>query len=547
MDMTEQLPSTIVEAGELLRSRRISSLELTQALLDRARSSQDTVAAFITLTDEAALASARKADAELAAGTDRGPLHGIPLAIKDIIATSDAPTTANSRVLDRSWGERADATVVRKLRDAGAVILGKLGLNEYAIGWPDPTTGFRIPKNPWDLERSPGGSSSGTAAAVAAGLILGGLGTDTGGSIRGPAAYCGISGIKPTFGRVSKEGCVPLGYSLDNIGPMAWTARDCALMLQVLAGHDPLDLCTAAVNVPDMLAECDGSARGLRVGVPRNYFFDARELTEPARLATLAAIDALARAGASVVDVAFPHAALARPAQRVTMFGEAYAYHETDLRERPQLYGQYTRQQLRLGALFTAADYVQAQRVRRFIKDEAVKALADVDVLVTPTMLGVAPTFASHDPERMLREPTFMAIWNLTGLPALSVCCGVSAEGLPIGLQIVGKPFDEPMVFKVGDAYQRMTDWHTRRPPAVAGGSDVASSAPPPAAAQRDPAPNDKDALDAILERASLPVSGDEYELLLRAYPLIQDQLAQLRLTDVRYGEPAMIFRARSA
>src|SRR5207248_2111224 len=208
-----------------------------------------------------------------------------------IIATNDAPSTANSRVLDPAWGDRADATVVRKLRDAGAIVLGKLGLHEFAIGWPDPSTGFRIPKNPWDLSRTPGGSSSGTGAAIAAGLILGGLGTDTGGSIRGPASHCGISGLKPTFGRVSKEGCVPLGYSLDNIGPMARTVRDCALLLQVLAGFDPLDPCSVREPVPDFLTRLDGSVAGVRIGVNREYFFDGPELNAEVRQAVLAAID----------------------------------------------------------------------------------------------------------------------------------------------------------------------------------------------------------------------------------------------------------------
>jgi len=458
------LPSTIAEAGEALRSGRISAVALTQELLARAKATQDTIAAFITITEVSALAAAQAAETELRQGVDRGPLHGIPLGIKDIIATSDAPTTANSRVLDPAWGNRADATVVRKLRDAGAIVMGKLGLHEFAIGWPDPSTGFRIPKNPWDLARTPGGSSSGTGAAIAAGLILGGLGTDTGGSIRGPAAHCGISGLKPTFGRVSKEGCVPLGYSLDNIGPMARTVRDCALLLQVLAGFDPLDPCTAREPVPDMLASLDGSVAGVRIGLNREYFFDAPELNAEVRRAVLAAIDCLVAAGASVIDVPFPRGAVACEAQRVIMFSDAYAYHERDLQERSDKYGKYTRQQIQQGAFFTATDYVQAQRVRSLIKEDAQRALADVDVLITPTMLTFAPTFAGYDPDALRRQPTFTGIWNLTGLPALSVCCGFSENGMPMGMQIIGRPFDEPTVLRVGDAYQQLTDWHTRTP-----------------------------------------------------------------------------------
>jgi aspartyl-tRNA(Asn)/glutamyl-tRNA(Gln) amidotransferase subunit A len=458
------LPPTIVEAGEWLRGGRLSALELTQALLTKAEAAQDTLAAFITIAHEPALAAAHTADAELASGVDRGPLHGIPIGIKDIIATVDAPTTANSRVMDPAWGDGHDATVMTKLRAAGAIMLGKLGLNEYAIGFPDPDTGFRIPKNPWDLERFPGGSSSGTGAAVAGGLVLGGLGTDTGGSIRGPSSFCGITGIKPTFGLVSKEGCVPLGYSLDNIGPMTRTVRDCALMLQVMAGYDPADPCSVDRPVADMLGGLDGSLRGIRIGIPREYFFDVPELDAEVRQAVLDAIDGMAVEGATLVDVSIPHSALARNAQRVIMFAEAYAYHEPDLQTRPELYGKYTRQSIRQGVLFSAPDYVQAQRVRSIIKAETTRALAQVDVLVTPTMLGVAPTFASYDFESFMKQPTFSGIWNLTGSPAMSICCGFTTAGLPIGMQLVGKAFDEPTLFKVGDAYQAMTDWHLAQP-----------------------------------------------------------------------------------
>src|SRR4051794_37302804 len=314
-----ELPLTIAEAADWLRSGRITSVALTEAQLARAHATQDTLAAFILIMDEVALAGARQADADFAAGIDKGPLQGIPLGVKDIIATKDAPSTANSRVLDPAWGRRDDATVVKKLRAAGAVVLGKLGLHEYALGWPDPDTGFRIPKNPWDLARSPGGSSSGTGAAVGGGVILGGLGTCTGGSVRGPASYCGISGIKQTFGRVSKEGCVPLGYSLDHIGPMARTARDCAIMLQVMAGYDPTDLCSVDLPVPDMLGSMTGSLAGVRIGVPRDYFFTVPNLDAEVKRTVEAALDAMAAAGATLLEVAIPHADAARHAQRITM------------------------------------------------------------------------------------------------------------------------------------------------------------------------------------------------------------------------------------
>jgi aspartyl-tRNA(Asn)/glutamyl-tRNA(Gln) amidotransferase subunit A len=497
------VPATISEAAEWLRKGRITSLRLTEILLERAHASQDSVAAFITITDESALVAAQRADAELASGVDRGPLHGVPLGIKDIIATVDAPTTANSNVLDPAWGTRDDATVIRKLREAGAVLMGKLGLAEFACGMPDPATGFRIPRNPWDLARSPGGSSSGTGAAIAAGLILGGLGTDTGGSIRNPAGWCGISGIKPTFGRVSKEGCVPLGYSLDNIGPMARTARDCALMLQVLAGYDAADPCSAPVPVPPMTdrlgvrptsdmreansgrtpftrlprgaamtvaedflaAPLGGSLTGVRIGIPRDAFFTEAALDAEVAETVLSAVNRMAAEGAIVVDLSLPHAPLGDAVLLATMLPEAYAYHEPDLLSRPEVYGKYTRQMLLLGSHYTGADYVQAQRLRSVITSECLSAISDVDVIVVPTALKTAPLLDEVDPERLLRDPIyFTGLWNVTGFPALSICCGFSGAGLPIGLQLVGKPFDEPTLFAVGDQYQQITDWHTRVP-----------------------------------------------------------------------------------
>jgi aspartyl-tRNA(Asn)/glutamyl-tRNA(Gln) amidotransferase subunit A len=456
---------TIVEAAEWLRSGKITSVALTTALLKKAHATQNTISAFNTIADEAALTAAAQADADFAAGVDKGPLQGIPIGVKDIIATRDAPTTANSPNMDLAWGEGRDATVVTKLRAAGAVIMGKLGLHEYATGWPDPATGFRIPKNPWDLERSPGGSSSGTGAAVAAGLILGGLGTDTGGSVRGPAAYCGISGLKQTFGRVSKYGCVPLGYSLDHIGPMARSARDCAIMLQVMAGYDPQDTTSVDTPVPDMLGLMDGSLAGVRVGVPREYFFTLPSLNAEVKATVETAIAQMEDAGATIVEVSLPHAELAYIAGRITSSCEAYAYHLPDFQTQPEKYGKYARRSIMFATLFTGSDYVQAQRLRSLWKAECAAVLGpQADVLVMPTMTDVAPTFAGYDVQAQRLSPGFTPPWNVSGLPAFSIPCGFSGDGMPIGMQVVGQAFAEPMVFKVADAYQQLTDWHLRAP-----------------------------------------------------------------------------------
>jgi len=461
--MTE-IPTTIAEAAEWLRAGRITSVALTEAMLARAHMAQEALGAFVVITHETARAAARAADAAFAAGVDRGPLQGVSLGIKDLLATQDAPTTANSRVLDPAWGQWADATVVRKLRAAGAVFIGKLVLSEYAIGWPDPATGFPVPRNPWDPARFPGGSSSGTGVAVAAGLILGGLGSDTGGSVRGPASFCGISGLKVTFGRVSKEGAVPLSYTLDTVGPMARTARDCALMMDVMAGYDPADPSSANVPVPQYAATLTGSLAGVRIGVPSAYFFNAPELDAEVCAAVRAAIDRMQTAGAQVVHLDIPYTAEARTAQRVILIAEAYTYHLSDLRAQPERYGKYTRQTFLQGALYTAADYLGAQRMRSVVRDACLAAMADVDVVITPTAPNIATRYDEYDPDGAITTPSFMGHWNLTGMPALSVPCGFHRTGMPIGMQIIGKPFTDDIVLAVGDAYQQITDWHLRVP-----------------------------------------------------------------------------------
>ncbi len=463
--MVQELALTIAEAAELLQARRISSSELTDRLLARCHALQNSVSAFITICDASARNAARIADLELAQGTVRGPLHGIPLAVKDILSTANAPTTAASRAMQRRWRTGEDAAAVRKLVEAGAVILGKLTLMEFASVASDPAMGFPIAKNPWDLSRSPGASSSGPAAAVAAGLALGALGSDTGGSIRGPAAYCGISGLAPSFGRVSKDGCVPLAYSLDTVGPMARTARDCALIMNAIAGYDPADPYAANAAVPDFSGALSGTLRNAKVGIPRDLFA-LPELESEISRAVLAAVDLMEEEGATLRDVVVPHFHEAQAAWWVIDLAEQHAYHEPTLKQHPELYGKYVRQRFRQGAFLTASDYIHAQRVRSLIRSEWARVMEDIDVLVLPTMLSCAPLLDHGDVlTDPLLLPSLTSIWNLVGFPALSVCCGFSERRLPIGLQIVGKAFDEATVLRVGEAYQRNTDWHLHMPP----------------------------------------------------------------------------------
>ncbi|MGY6500102.1 MAG: amidase, partial [Acidimicrobiales bacterium] len=455
----------------------VSSVGLTEVMLERIADRQEELGAFVTVMGESAMAAAEQADADFAAGVDKGPLQGIPLAIKDIIATKDAPTTANSLILDPEWGAGVDAPVTERLRDAGAVFVGKSTTHEFALGMNDAEKGFPYPRNPWNTDHTAGGSSSGTGIAVAAGLALGGLGTDTGGSVRFPASMNGHTGLKVTFGRVPKSGVVPLGYTLDSIGPMARSALDCALLLEVMAGYDPPDPYSADVEVPRYSDALTGSVAGVRIGVPKPYFYDADGLDDDVRDAALAAVAALGEAGAEVVDVEVPFAKLAKEANGIVMAAEAFAYHRNDLSTRWSDYGAFTRPALSRGALATGADYVQANRVRSRFRREVAAVFESVDVLLTPGWPTAAPRIDEMTAERMLYGPSFTGQWNLAGLPAVTLPSGFSDSGLPLSIQVVARPFAEATALAVADAYQRLTDWHLRVPRPVV---DVTDPVPAP-------------------------------------------------------------------
>ena len=460
--------STILDAAADLRAGSTTSAELTEDCLALIDTLDSTVGAFVEVTADLAREAAAAADADFASGIDRGPLQGIPFGLKDILATKDAPTTANSRVLDRAWGDGYDSVVSERVRAAGAVLVGKLVLSEFALGPPDPATGFPIPKNPWDLDCTPGGSSSGTGIAVATGMVLGGLGTDTGGSVRFPAAANGHSGLKVTYGSVPKWGCVPLGNSLDSIGPMARSAADCAAIFDVIAGFDERDPVASTSNkLPTFDGVTDG-VEGLRIGVPRPYFFDS-EGTSPAALeATEALIAVLAEAGATVVDVELPYAALAKEANTLTMVCEAFAYHRMDMASPKWTeYGAGTRKIIARGGLYTGADYVQAQRVRSLVARHAAELMEDVDLLVTPTWQTSAPKTAAMDLEKRLTQPSFTGPFNLLGYPALALPIGFDENNMPLSGQIVGRPFEEGLVLRAGATYQERTTWHLAVPPLV--------------------------------------------------------------------------------
>jgi aspartyl-tRNA(Asn)/glutamyl-tRNA(Gln) amidotransferase subunit A len=447
------------ELGRRFQARDVSPVELTEAQLRRIERLDPTLRAFVTVTADRALSDAKAAEAALARGDSR-PLLGIPVAYKDLYATRGIRTTAGSALLE-DWVPDTDATCVTRLQDAGCVMLGKLITHEFA--WGIQTPGHRFPpaRNPWNLDRIPGGSSSGSGAALAAGLCVGALGSDTGGSIRGPAALCGIVGLKPTYGRCSRAGVVTLSWTLDHTGPMARTVEDCAWQLQALAGHDPLDPASSRTPVSDYLAPLGQTIRGLRVGVPSRDFF--LEGADPEVLAAFeTSLATLRSLGADVRDVTIPHIWDA-PSFMVILASEAFAYHERDLRERPEKYGDLLRERLLHGGLYTAAEYVQAMRLRERLRREMLAALRTVDVLATPTSPKPASTFAAAYDTSVGFPRANMPPFNLSGVPALALPCGFTKDGLPISLQLAGRPFDEATVLRAGHAYEQATEWHTRR------------------------------------------------------------------------------------
>jgi aspartyl-tRNA(Asn)/glutamyl-tRNA(Gln) amidotransferase subunit A len=457
----------ISELAPMLRDRRLSPLELTDAYLQRIERLDPVLNTYIRVLPEEARQAAREAEREINNGGWRGPLHGVPIGIKDLFDLAGVPTTMGSKIL-RDNGARQDATVVERLKAAGAVIVGKHNLHEFAFGITSENPHFGAVRNPWDLERIPGGSSGGTAAAVAAGLCAAGLGSDTGASIRAPASFCGVTGLKPTYGRVSRAGALPLAWSLDHAGPLARSVADCALVLQAIAGHDARDAASTNDPVPDFSAGLSGGVRGLRIGVPRDHFFDVIE--PDVERVVREAIDSFERLGATLQEVALPHARDAQVAGNVIMSSEAAAWHSTWLRERADAYGADVLQRIRGGLLVRATEYLHSQQMRSLVQQDFAQAFASVDVVVGPTVPIIAPRIGhTFEPTgelglapRAIANRTTVPC-NLTGMPAISVPCGFS-EGMPVGLQIMGPAFAEARVLQVGAAYEAATDWRQKRP-----------------------------------------------------------------------------------
>lgn len=457
------------ELAKLVKTRKLSPVEIVRAYLERIDSVDTKVGAFITVTRERALRQAEEAEKEISAGRYRGPLHGLPYAPKDLLATQGILTTNGSKIT-AGWIPSYESTITARLNEAGAILIGKLHSVEFAMGshWSAP---FGLARNPWHLDHSPSGSSSGPGAAVGARMTPLAIGTDSGGSIRKPAHSCGIVGLKPTYGRVSRFGVTTLSWTLDHAGPMTTTVADNAILLQAISGADPRDASTADEPVPDYTAALAGDVKGLRIGVPTKYFFDGIEAETAA--AVHAALGTLKELGAVLVDVAIANAGLIAPASAVIRLSEAASYHEKRLNEHADLFEPMVREKLEAASFYSAVDYIKALRLRTVFMEEVRRLFTQCDVMAAP-VANPAPMLdpEAARPDRASKSsPASPAdtfdLGNMTGIPAIVLPCGFTAGPpmLPVGIQFYGKAFDEATLFRVSRAYESATDWHTRRPP----------------------------------------------------------------------------------
>ena len=463
--MSASIP-TIAEAAKLIAAKQLSPVELTKACLARVHAMDDKLHAFIMLTEERALADAKAAEAAIMKDGPKGPMHGIPIGLKDIVDTAGIRTTCQSAQLSNNV-PTTDATCAAKLAEAGTVLMGKLTTHEFADGGPSFDLPWPPARNPWNTEHFTAGSSSGTGAAVAAGMVLCGIGTDTGGSIRGPAALCGIAGIKPTYGLVSRAGVAPAAFSLDHIGPMAWTAEDCALMLQALAGHDPLDPASADRPIPDYAAAIGGGLKGVRIGVIAHFHETDLKVAPATQKGIDDAVAVFRELGAEVREVKVAPLQEWHACGSLISITERAAAYEEWSRTRLGHFGERVRRRMMLGAMVSGVDYVQAVRRRRELRAELQAAMAGLDVVITAGAPGEAPKMDGVPKWDSFAGPNFTMPFNVSGYPAISVCSGFGPLGLPVSLQIAGKPFQDAMVLKVADAFEKATGHRAERPPMV--------------------------------------------------------------------------------
>jgi len=465
----ELLELSLAQAARFVKTGEVSPVDLVGASLERIKAVNDRLSAYISVFEDEARKVAKAAETMIMAGHDLGPLHGIPVALKDNLAVKGFRTTAGSKIL-KDWIPDHDATVTERLRRAGAIFVGKLNMHEFAWGGTSDNPHYGAVRNPWDTERFPAGSSGGSGVAVAARTCYGAIGTDTGGSIRLPSAINGVVGIRPTYGRVSNHGIIPLAWSMDTAGPMTRTVEDCAIMFNAIAGHDPNDASTSRTPVVDYTEALNRGVKGLRIGVVPGYFF--HHLQPPVRDAVKAALKTLEGLGADVVDVNIENIHGNISAQLTIEAAEPSTYHQRWLREQPENYGADVRSLLEIGEMLLATHYLQAQRYRTLLRQEFIEAFKKVDVFICPTLPFTATKVGAMKVviENAVEEDMLSAIMqftgvpSLTGLPSLNVPCGFDPDGLPVGMQIIGRPFDEALLFRMGAAFQSVTDFHKRAP-----------------------------------------------------------------------------------
>ncbi len=533
---------TITELSRLLRSRKLSSIELTRAYLERIEAYQPKLDAFLTVTRDLALRQARRADKEIAAGDYRGPMHGIAFGLKDIYATRGIMTSGGSKLCRDNLPQK-DSTCTRKLYEAGGILLGKLQTHEFAHGGPSFDLPWPPARNPWQLEHFTGGSSSGSGAAVAASLVAGALGSDTGGSIRGPSSFCGIAGIMSSAGLVSRAGVIPNSFTLDHCGPMARSVEDCAIMLQAIAGYDPDDGGSIPVKIPNYRANLRKGIKGMRIGLLRHVWTEDVPQSEEVAQAMENAAAVLRKLGAKVEEVRVRPALQYSDVKVVLAETEIYTINYPDLARRPGDFGEDFLSRALPACLFQSSDYVAASREQRIMIDEMAPIWKKYDALLS-VVFGPAPRLDKHHPLNFWARPNANPMANVLGCPSLALCNGFSASGLPLGMQLMGRPFDEATVLRIGHAYEQATEWHARRP-----ALNLDTPKPHLAPARHEPQlPKDFDRssvalVEALSKKAGLKLDDRQMGLLLEAAPYAFAMADRVRRMHDRSAEPCNVFR----
>jgi aspartyl-tRNA(Asn)/glutamyl-tRNA(Gln) amidotransferase subunit A len=532
---------TLAEASALIQSRELSPVEYVEALIQRTETLDSQLHAYVTPTFDRARDQAKRVEHEIAAAQYRGPLHGIPFALKDIYDTQGIRTSGHSKVCSERVPE-ADATTTRKLYEAGAILMGKLATHEFAHGGPSFDLPWPPARNPWNLTRFTGGSSSGSGAAVAGGFVPMALGSDTGGSIRAPASLCGVAGFKPTFGLVSRRGVMPNSYTFDHCGPLARSVEDCALVLQAISGFDPRDAGSARRDIPDYRTALQPDLKGFRIGVLRHWWEEELPSSADVHRAMEEALDVLRRLGATLEDCRMRSLRRYFEIKVIIAETELLSIHQQDLRARPGEFGADFRSRVLPAVLFTANDYVQATREHRRMVTEMAPLYRQYDAFITAGQ-GEAPRLDAHRSLGFWQRPNLFTAANVTSQPVLGLCNGFGNHGLPLGMQVLGRPFGDATVFRVGFAYEQATGWHHRHPSLIAGTTAPALTPPSVLSGTADEADaKTRDLCAHAAERAGLTLNDEQFAQLLEAAPYALEMVRRLRRDHGHADEPANIF-----